>query len=160
MPLSSELDLRTPSGRLQAQRFGAADAPLGLCVPGLSANLRAFDFLGERLAGADRQVVAVDLRGRGRSSVTGPATYGCENHARDAPAVAGALGAESFSVIGQSTGGLRGDANGRCRPVGGGAPGPGPQPRHRPAVERVLGALVRCELGPVGGVPTRPPRSR
>jgi pimeloyl-ACP methyl ester carboxylesterase len=104
MPLSSELDLRTPSGRLHVQRFGAADAPLVLCLPGLSANLRAFDFLGERIGGADRQVVAVDLRGRGRSSVTGPGTYGWENHARDALAVAGQLGAESFSVIGQSMG--------------------------------------------------------
>jgi pimeloyl-ACP methyl ester carboxylesterase len=104
MPPSTELDLPLSSGRLHAQRFGSAGAPLVLCVPGLSANLRAFDFLGERLGGAHLQVVAIDLRGRGRSSVTAPGTYGWENHARDALAVARALGAESYSVIGQSMG--------------------------------------------------------
>jgi len=33
-----ELDLHLPSGRLHAQRFGAATAPLVLCLPGLTAN--------------------------------------------------------------------------------------------------------------------------
>lgn len=104
MSSPTELDLQLPSGRLHAQRFGAAGAPLVLCLPGLSANMRAFDFLGERLGGPDLQVVALDLRGRGRSEVTGPGTYGWVNHARDAFAVARALGAGSFGVIGQSMG--------------------------------------------------------
>ena len=43
-----ELDLRLPSGRLHAQRFGPESAPLVVCVPGLSANMKSFDFLGER----------------------------------------------------------------------------------------------------------------
>lgn len=104
MPESRELDLRIPSGTLHAQRFGSEAAPLVLCLPGLSANMRGFDFLGERLCRPDRQVVAIDMRGRGRSSATGPGTYGWENHARDAFAVASALGAESFAVIGMSMG--------------------------------------------------------
>jgi pimeloyl-ACP methyl ester carboxylesterase len=104
MPSATRLDVQLASGRLHAQRFGSAGAPLVLCLPGLSANLRAFDFLGDRLGGPHLQVVALDLRGRGRSTVTGPGTYGWENHARDALAVADALGAGSFSVIGQSMG--------------------------------------------------------
>ena len=44
-------------------------------------------------------------RGRGKSAVTGPGTYGWENHALDVFAVAGALGFERFGIIGQSMGG-------------------------------------------------------
>ena len=101
----NEFDLQVPSGRIHAERFGPADAPLALCIPGLSANLKSFDFLGERLAGDALQVVAIDLRGRGRSEVTAPGTYGWLNHARDVFAVADALGARRFSLIGQSMGG-------------------------------------------------------
>jgi len=102
---TEELDLRLPSGRFRAERFGAAGAPLVLGLPGLSANLRSFDFLGERLGGDDLQLVAVDLRGRGHSEVTPPGTYGWVNHAKDVLAIADALGASRFSIIGQSMGG-------------------------------------------------------
>lgn len=101
----NEFDLQVPSGRIHAERFGPEDAPLALCIPGLSANLKSFDFLGERLASDALQVVAVDLRGRGRSEVSPPGTYGWVNHARDVLAVADALGAQRFSLIGQSMGG-------------------------------------------------------
>jgi pimeloyl-ACP methyl ester carboxylesterase len=101
----NEFDLQVPSGRIHAERFGPEDAPLALCIPGLSANLKSFDFLGERLASDALQVVAIDLRGRGRSEVTPPGTYGWVNHARDVFAVADALGARRFSLIGQSMGG-------------------------------------------------------
>jgi pimeloyl-ACP methyl ester carboxylesterase len=100
-----EFDLQLPSGRIHAQRFGPEDAPLAICVPGLSANLKSFDFLGEQLAGEALQLLAIDLRGRGRSEVTPPGTYGWINHARDVFAVADSLGAKRFSLIGQSMGG-------------------------------------------------------
>jgi 3-oxoadipate enol-lactonase len=45
------------------------------------------------------------MRGRGRSAITGPGTYGWPAHARDCLEVADALGAERFSIIGQSMGG-------------------------------------------------------
>jgi pimeloyl-ACP methyl ester carboxylesterase len=73
-------------------------------VPGLRANLCGFDRLAERLAGDTLQLVAVDLRGRGRSEVTGPGTYGWRHHARDVLGIADAVGAPSFAVIGQSSG--------------------------------------------------------
>jgi len=97
-------DIPLESGRLRVRRWGAADAPAVVCVPGLAANLCGFDRLAEQLAGDTRQLVAIDLRGRGRSDVTAPGTYGWRNHARDVLAVADAVGARSFAVIGQSSG--------------------------------------------------------
>jgi pimeloyl-ACP methyl ester carboxylesterase len=74
-------------------------------VPGLSGNVAHFEFLGERIGGDEVQLVALDLRGRGRSDTTPPGSYGWENHARDLFAVADALGFDRFAVIGQSMGG-------------------------------------------------------
>ena len=99
-----DADISLASGRLRVRRWGAADAPAVVCVPGLSANLCGFDRLAERLAGDTLQLVAIDLRGRGRSEVTGPGTYGWRNHARDVLGIADAAGAPSFAVIGQSSG--------------------------------------------------------
>jgi pimeloyl-ACP methyl ester carboxylesterase len=99
------LDFDLPSGRVHAQRFGSRSAALAICLPGLSANMVSFDFLGERLASARLQVVALDLRGRGHSDVTAPGTYGWHAHARDAFAVATQLGYERFNLIGHSMGG-------------------------------------------------------
>jgi pimeloyl-ACP methyl ester carboxylesterase len=76
-------DIPLAPGRLRVRRWGAADAPAVVCVPGLSANLCGFDRLAERLAGGALQLVAIDLRGRGRSEVTGPGSYGWRHHARD-----------------------------------------------------------------------------
>ncbi|MFZ0833139.1 MAG: alpha/beta hydrolase [Mycobacterium sp.] len=101
-----DFDLSLPSGRIRARRWGDEGAPLLLCVHGLSANLTAFAELGERLGGPQRQVVAFDLRGRGRSEVTPPGTYGLDNHARDVLAVADQLGADEFDVAGWSLGAL------------------------------------------------------
>jgi len=99
-----DCDILLGSGRLRVRRWGAADAPAVLCVPGLSANLCGFDRLAERLAGGSRQLMAVDLRGRGRSEVTGAGTYGWRHHARDVLGIADAVGAPSFAIIGQSSG--------------------------------------------------------
>jgi pimeloyl-ACP methyl ester carboxylesterase len=103
--MGDELDLTVRSHRLHAQRFGSATAPLVVGVHGLSGNMTSFDFVGERLGGDARQLVALDLRGRGRSEATAPGTYGWRNHALDVFAVADALGFDRFAVIGQSMGG-------------------------------------------------------
>jgi pimeloyl-ACP methyl ester carboxylesterase len=99
-----DFDIPLESGRLRVRRWGAADAPAVVCVPGLSANLCGFDRLAERLAGGTLQLVAIDLRGRGRSEVTGAGTYGWRKHARDMLDIADAVGAPSFAIIGQSSG--------------------------------------------------------
>lgn len=75
-----------------------------LCVHGLSANARSFDFLAESLASEGRCVVALDLRGRGWSDVTPAGTYGWASHARDVLAAARWLGAERFDLVGHSMG--------------------------------------------------------
>ena len=103
-PTGVPLEVRTVHGTLHAESFGTEGAPLAVCIPGLSANLRGFDFLAERLAGPDRRVVALDLRGRGQSEVTGPGTYGWVRHAEDVIGVADALGVDRFDVLGQSMG--------------------------------------------------------
>lgn len=100
-----------PERDLRAHRFGPpldslqgeAAVPV-LCVHGLSANARGFDPLGRHLAGLGRSVVAVDLRGRGRSACTGAGTYGWRTHARDLLAVADSLKADRFDVVGHSMG--------------------------------------------------------
>lgn len=66
--------------------------------------MKSLDFLGEHLGGEDLQLVAFDMRGRGRSEVTPRGTYGWENHALDVFGLADALGVERFSLLGQSMG--------------------------------------------------------
>ena len=102
--MASEFDLELTSGRLHAKRYGSSSAPLVVAVPGLSANLMSFEFLGERLDPGAVQLVAIDLRGRGLSEVTGPGSYGWVNHAADVFEVADLLGAGHFSLIGHSMG--------------------------------------------------------
>jgi pimeloyl-ACP methyl ester carboxylesterase len=53
-------------------------------------------------------VVAFDLRGRGRSQITPPGSYGLVAHAGDALEVADLLGAKRFDYVGWSLGALIG----------------------------------------------------
>jgi pimeloyl-ACP methyl ester carboxylesterase len=104
--MTEAFDLPLDSGRLHGERRGPADAPALLCVHGLSANLRGFDFLAERLP--ERQVIALDLRGRGRSESTPPGTYGLAAHARDVLDAATRLGLDRFDLAGWSMGAIVG----------------------------------------------------
>jgi pimeloyl-ACP methyl ester carboxylesterase len=107
--VAEEFDLDLTSGRVHAQRFGESEAPLVLAVHGLSANMHGFDYLAPLLvAEGTRQVVAVDLRGRGGSEVTPAGTYGLRAHARDMFEVATLLGHDEFDWIGWSLGALMG----------------------------------------------------
>ena len=99
-----ELELELTSGRIRAHRFGPDDGKLVLCVHGLSANSRSFDFLAEELANDGRSIVAIDLRGRGWSTISGIGTYGWRNHAADVLEAATVLGAETFDYVGHSMG--------------------------------------------------------
>ncbi len=104
-PLSrcEEFDLNLSSGRVHATRSGG-QGPLVVCFPGLSANLRSFDFIGDALAKEGFHVVTVDPRGRGRSEPTPPGTYGWPAHAADVAEVADRLGADSMHLVGWSMG--------------------------------------------------------
>jgi pimeloyl-ACP methyl ester carboxylesterase len=92
-----------PSGTVAAELRGDPDAPLVILLPGLSANLRSFDVIAARLAGA-RRTLAYDPRGRGRSEKTPLGTYGWESHAGDVVAMADQLGAATFDLVGWSFG--------------------------------------------------------
>jgi pimeloyl-ACP methyl ester carboxylesterase len=71
--------------------------------------MHTFDYLAPLVAAQrDRQVVALDLRGRGGSDVTPPGTYGLAAHARDVLEAATLLGAERFDWVGWSLGALTG----------------------------------------------------
>jgi len=101
-------DLNLTSGRIRVRRIGSSTAPLVLFVHGLSAHLHAFDFIVERLAAPDRQLVALDLRGRGRSEITPLGTYGLDAHCSDVLEVVTRLGADRFDLVGWSMGAMIG----------------------------------------------------
>ena len=103
--LAEDLEIVVRGSRLHAQRWGARAAPLVVGFPGLKGTAERFAFIGEQLGGDELQIVALDPRGRGKSDKTTPGSYGWENHARDALAVADAFDFEQFTMIGHSMGG-------------------------------------------------------
>lgn len=103
-PPGTDLFLELPSGRLRARSHGAENAPLVIGVPGITANCFTFNAVGPALAQAGHRMVALDLRGRGRSVTGAAGTHGWENHARDVLATADALGVKTFDYVGHSMG--------------------------------------------------------
>lgn len=102
---SVDRDLQLPGVRLRARIHGDPETVPVICLPGLSANLTSFDPLASVLVAGGRQVIALDLRGRGRSEVSPPGSYGWIAHAGDVLAAADALGAHEFDLVGWSMGG-------------------------------------------------------
>jgi pimeloyl-ACP methyl ester carboxylesterase len=101
---AASVDLQLSSGSLRLLRLGPEGGGPVVCVPGLSANARSFDALSARLAQRGRQVVALDLRGRGFSPATAAGTYGWRRHAEDVLEAAGRLGFAAFDLVGHSMG--------------------------------------------------------
>lgn len=102
--------IRLASGVIHVESSGDPLGHLVLCVHGLSANCRSFDRLMPVLVAAGLHVVTMDLRGRGRSEVTAPGTYGWDSHVRDLIEIADFYGVDSFDVVGHSMGGFIGMA--------------------------------------------------
>lgn len=144
-----DFDLRLTSGRIRARRIGSPKAPLVLLVHGLSAHLHAFDDIVDILTAPDRQLVALDLRGRGRSEITPAGTYGLDAHCRDVLEAATQLEADQFDLVGWSMGaiigiGIANSAPERLRRLvlidaAGGDMDPG-------AVDKVAKGLTRLEM--------------
>ena len=82
----------------------AGEGPAFLLVHGLASNLRLWDGVAVALAGAGHRVVAVDLRGHGRSDKP-DGGYDVATVAADLEALIGALGLDRPWVAGQSWGG-------------------------------------------------------
>jgi pimeloyl-ACP methyl ester carboxylesterase len=96
--------LKLQSGDIACEISGSDTAQLVIGIPGLSANLRSFDVIFDALDGQRHRKLAFDPRGRGRSTNTGPGTYGWPSHASDVIALADQLGAPTFDLIGWSMG--------------------------------------------------------
>ncbi|HCT76602.1 MAG TPA: hypothetical protein DGG94_17655 [Micromonosporaceae bacterium] len=101
-------DIRHFSERIVAGADGAEIAvaqwpgPKGplVCVHGLTSHSRAFAGLATELA--DYALIAVDCRGRGRSSKEPP--FGLEQHAADLAAVMDGLDIDTATIVGHSMG--------------------------------------------------------
>ena len=106
--MASTKRIQLTSGALHVESNGDPLGRLVLCVHGLSANCRSFDRFVPVLAEAGQHVITMDLRGRGRSDITPPGTYGWDSHVRDLLEIAELYGADSFDVIGHSMGGFIG----------------------------------------------------
>ena len=93
--------------RLHYRLYGTASdkAPV-LCLPGLTRNARDYAELAGHLA-HDRQIYAVDFRGRGGSEYAkDSATYMPLTYAGDVESLLAERGIERFVAIGTSLGGL------------------------------------------------------
>jgi pimeloyl-ACP methyl ester carboxylesterase len=102
---AEDLVLSLTSGELTGKTWGRPGSPLVICLPGFSQDERSYDAIGPALA-ADHYVVALALRGRGRSRGTASATWGAPSHAKDVLEVASHLGYDQLALVGWSFGGL------------------------------------------------------
>jgi lipase len=100
-------------GELWVGAWGGS-GPLVLLVHGITSSHKAFALIGPQL-GRDHRVVAVDLRGRGRSRDL-PAPYGMAAHAEDMVAVIESCGGGAATLVGHSMGGFVTVATVRARP--------------------------------------------
>jgi len=89
---------------LHTHRWGGEGAERVVCVHGLVQNGRVYDGLGRRLAEAGRSVLAVDLRGHGRSGRVPP--WNAVTHAADLIETLEQEGVERMTLVGHSFGGL------------------------------------------------------
>lgn len=77
-----------------------------LCLPGLTRNARDFEDLAAAIA-PERQVICLDLRGRGESDYArDPATYTPAHYVEDIERLLVEQGVERFIAVGTSLGGL------------------------------------------------------
>lgn len=97
-------DIAVEGGHLATFRLGSdrADAPLALAIHGITSTSRSWlataDALGDQAA-----LIAVDLRGRGRSNEL-PGPFGIAAHVRDMLAVLDHFGLQHAVVAGHSLG--------------------------------------------------------
>lgn len=87
-----------------------------LCLPGLTRNSKDFAPVFEAYA-EQRRVIAIDLRGRGRSSYADPKTYAVAQELDDVLVVLDALNIGRVALIGTSRGGLIGQVMANTHPL-------------------------------------------
>lgn len=103
--MSDRLDVAVEGGRLATYRLGAAadtGVPQVLAIHGITSTSRTW-LATARALGDRATLIAVDLRGRGRSTGL-PARVGLDAHVRDMLAVLDAVGLGHAVVVGHSLG--------------------------------------------------------
>ena len=107
--------------RLYARDYGGSDGPANLpviCIHGLTRNSRDFEEVAPWIAARGRRVLALDVRGRGRSEHDPkPANYQVPIYAGDVLALLGAAGISRALFVGTSMGGLITMALGAMNPA-------------------------------------------
>ncbi|MDP2214207.1 alpha/beta fold hydrolase [Phenylobacterium sp.] len=96
--------------RLSAQDYGGAGGPARLpviCIHGLTRNARDFEDVAPAIAATGRRVLALDVRGRGRSAYDpNPTNYNPAVYAGDVASLMGEAGIARAIFLGTSMGGL------------------------------------------------------
>jgi pimeloyl-ACP methyl ester carboxylesterase len=102
--MTERIDVEVDGGRLATYRLGSAGggAPLVLAIHGITSNSRTW-LATARALGDTAALIAVDLRGRGRSSGL-PPPFGLDAHVRDMVAVLDHVRIERAVVAGHSLG--------------------------------------------------------
>jgi pimeloyl-ACP methyl ester carboxylesterase len=78
-----------------------------LCLHGLTRNSKDFAIVAPRIAALGRRVLAMDVRGRGRSDYDPePMRYGIPTYVQDVQTGLNALGIDQVVILGTSMGGL------------------------------------------------------
>lgn len=101
-----QLTLYANGLRFSYLEWGPPTGPLVLCLHGFPDNPRTWDLLGPALGKRGYRVVAPWTRGYAPSEAPVGDDYGAETLGRDALAIATALGAQRFTVIGHDWGAL------------------------------------------------------
>jgi pimeloyl-ACP methyl ester carboxylesterase len=110
-PSFADRRFTSPDGlSLYARDYGGADGPARLpvvAIHGLTRNSADFGTIAGLLAQSGRRVLALDVRGRGRSDrAPDPMTYRPDVYARDVLALLEQAGIERAVFLGTSMGGL------------------------------------------------------
>ncbi len=87
--------------KIQLVQWGDEGKPI-LCIHGITANCRCWDVMASNLS-SDHRVIAMDLRGRGRSE-SPDSGYSIEHHCKDILAILNDLGLEKAVLMGHSLG--------------------------------------------------------
>ncbi|MBC7684632.1 MAG: alpha/beta hydrolase [Bdellovibrionales bacterium] len=111
MSTFSDLSYKSTDGlALYARDYAAHSGPAKLpviCIHGLTRNCADFDELAPWIASQGRRVIALDVRGRGRSaSDPDPSHYNAVTYAGDVMKLAHDLGIARAVFVGTSMGGL------------------------------------------------------
>ena len=111
-PTLRHVTCASPRGlhRIGYAEWGRRDAPVVMCVHGLTRNGRDFDPLARRLSDRYR-VICPDMIGRGTSDrAADPSLYAVPQYVADCVTLVARLGVEQLTWIGTSMGGLIGMA--------------------------------------------------